>query len=108
MSDFKINDPVIRKWNNQLYYICYDIGGEYLNGKEPNTPFNKCKVCEVLPDLYGSVYEGRGWNWNRDCIALLDLKDRKGNLRFVSEDSVRKATFTEISEMKNRLLLSKP
>ena len=47
MSDFKINNPVIRKWNNQLYYICYDIGGEYLIGKEPNTPFNKCGICDV-------------------------------------------------------------
>lgn len=51
MSNFKINVPVIRKWNNQLYYICYDIGGEYLLGKEPNTPFNKCKVCELPQNL---------------------------------------------------------
>lgn len=51
MNSFKINDPVIRKWNNQLYYICYDIGGEYLIGKEPKTPFNKCKVCELPSNL---------------------------------------------------------
>lgn len=53
MSSFKINDPVIRKWNSQLYYICHDIdnGGEYLIGKEPNTPFNKCKVCELHSNL---------------------------------------------------------
>lgn len=50
-DSFKINDPVIRKWNSQLYYICYDIGGEYLIGKEPNTPFNKCKLCELPSNL---------------------------------------------------------
>lgn len=51
MNTFKINDPVIRKWNNQLYYICYDIDGEYLLGKQPNAPFNKCCICEVPENL---------------------------------------------------------
>lgn len=51
MSKFNIGDPVIRKWNNQLYYICYDIGGEYLIGKEMSTPFSKCKVCELPENL---------------------------------------------------------
>lgn len=53
MSNFKINDPVIRRWNNQLYYVIADIdnGGEYLLGKEPNTLFNKCKVCEMPCNL---------------------------------------------------------
>ena len=63
------------------------------------------KVCEALPELYGSVYEVIGWNWKRDCIVLLDLKDRKSSLRFVFEGTIRKATFTEIDEMKNRDLL---
>lgn len=62
------------------------------------------KVCELLPDLYGSVYEVRGWNWKRDCIVLLDLKDSKGDPRYVSEDSIRKATFTEILNIKRDLL----
>lgn len=63
-------------------------------------------VCELLPEYYGSVYEVRRWNWNRDCIVLVDLKDRKGDSRYVFEDSIRKAKFTEISEMNNRTLLS--
>lgn len=61
------------------------------------------KVCEALPDLYGSVYEVRGWNWNRDCIVLLDLKDRKGSLRFVSEDVIRRASWGEILNGKRDL-----
>lgn len=61
-------------------------------------------VCEALPDLYGSVYEVRGWNWNRDCIVLLDLKDRKSSLRFVSEDTIRKASWNEILNGERDLL----
>lgn len=61
-------------------------------------------VCEALPDLYGSVYEVKGWNWNRDCIVLFDVKDRKNNARYVSEDSIRKASWNEILNGKRGLL----
>ena len=62
------------------------------------------KVCEVLPDLYGSVYEVKGWNWKRDCIVLVDVKDRKNGIRYVSEDSIRKASWNEILNVKKDLL----
>lgn len=61
-------------------------------------------VCEALPDLYGSVYEVVGWNWKRDCIVLLDVKGSKVDLRFVSEDSIRKASWNEILNGKRGLL----
>jgi len=62
------------------------------------------KVCEELPDLYGGVYEVIGWNWKRDCIILFDVKDRKNNARYVSEDSIRKASWDEILNGKRDLL----
>lgn len=57
-------------------------------------------ICDYLPEHYGSVYEVKGWNWKRDCIVLLDVKDRKGDLRFVSEDVIRKASWNEIINSK--------
>lgn len=62
------------------------------------------KVCEELPDLYGSVYEVIGWNWNRDCIVLFDVKDRKSGSRYVSEDTIRKASWDEVLNGERDLL----
>ena len=27
-SNFKVGDAVIRRWNNQVYYICHDIDSD--------------------------------------------------------------------------------
>lgn len=49
----KVGDKVIRKWNNQIYYICHDVdnGSEFLIAKKPNTPVSKCKICELPCNL---------------------------------------------------------
>lgn len=75
-DSFKINDPVIRKWNNKLYYICHDIdnGGEYLIGKEPNTPFNKCKVCELPSNLSHATKTEVELGY-RSCSGQMELFD---------------------------------
>ena len=50
---FKVGDAVIRKWNNRVYYVIADIdhGSEFLLGESQDTPFSKCKVCEMPCNL---------------------------------------------------------
>lgn len=50
---YEVGDPVIRHWNNQLYYICHDVdnGSEFLIAEKPNTPVSKCRVCEMPCNL---------------------------------------------------------
>ena len=50
---FEVGDPVIRKWNNQLYWIISDIdnGSEFLIHKNKDAKFKDCKVCELHCNL---------------------------------------------------------
>jgi len=53
MTKFKVGDAVVRRYNNKVYYVVADIdnGSEFLLGKDKDTPFKKCKVCELPENL---------------------------------------------------------
>ena len=53
-SNFMIDEAVIRRWNNQLYYICHDIDNdkcEFMVDKVKGQKLSKCKVAECYMNL---------------------------------------------------------
>lgn len=53
-SNFKIGDPVIRRWNNRLYYIIADVDNdkwEFLIHESKDSKVKNCKVCEMYTNL---------------------------------------------------------
>ncbi len=48
---FEVGDAIIRKWNNQVYYLIVDIdndGQEFLISKDKNAKFKDCKVSDNI------------------------------------------------------------
>ena len=53
-SNFKIDDAVIRRWNNSLYYICHDVDSdkwEFLIDKSKGQKVSKCETCEYFGNM---------------------------------------------------------
>ncbi len=53
-SEFMVGDAVIRRWNNQLYYICHDIDSEkweFMIDRIKGQKFSKCKISEYFGNL---------------------------------------------------------
>ena len=53
-SSFKVDDAIIRRWNNNLYYICHDVDNdkwEFLIDKAKGQKVSKCKVCEYFGSM---------------------------------------------------------
>lgn len=53
-SSFKIDDAVIRRWNNRLYYICHDVDNdkwEFLISSVKGQMASKCEVCEYFGNM---------------------------------------------------------
>lgn len=50
---YNLGDAVVRRWNNQIYWVVADIdnGSEYLLADAPNKTFNDCKVCDLPSNL---------------------------------------------------------
>ena len=48
---FEVGDAIVRKWNNQVYYLIVDIdndGQEFLISKDKNAKFKDCKVSDNI------------------------------------------------------------
>ena len=46
---FEVGDAIVRKWNNQVYYLIVDIdndGQEFLIHRDKNAKFKDCKVSD--------------------------------------------------------------
>lgn len=54
---YEVGDPVIRKWNNQLYWIISNIdnSSEFLIHKNKDAKFKDCKVCELPCNLSHAI-----------------------------------------------------
>lgn len=53
-SNFKVNDAVIRRWNNRLYYICHDVDSdkwEFLISQVKSQRVSKCEFCEYFGNM---------------------------------------------------------
>lgn len=48
---FEQGDAVVRRWNNQVYYLIVDIdnnGQEFLIHKDKNAKFKDCKISDLV------------------------------------------------------------
>ena len=48
---FEVGGAIVRKWNNQVYYLIVDIdndGQEFLISKDKNAKFKDCKVSDNI------------------------------------------------------------
>ena len=48
---FEVGDAVVRRWNNQVYYLIFDIdsdGQEFLIHKDKNAKFKDCKISDLV------------------------------------------------------------
>ncbi|MBQ0111516.1 MAG: hypothetical protein KBT03_00130 [Bacteroidales bacterium] len=53
-SNFKVGDAVVRRWNNNVYYICHDTDSdkwEFLIDKEEGQKVSKCKISECYSNM---------------------------------------------------------
>lgn len=53
-SEFKVGDAIVRRWNNQVYYICHDIDSdkwEFMIDKIKGQKFSKCKISECFSNM---------------------------------------------------------
>ena len=53
-SSFKVDDAIIRRWNNRLYYICHDVDNdklEFLISSVKGKRVSKCDVCEYFGNM---------------------------------------------------------
>ena len=80
---FKVGDAVIRKWNNRVYYVIADIdhGSEFLLGESKDTPFSKCKVCEMPCNLTIATPEeiAAGHRIDKPELEVLEMIDVSPN-----------------------------
>lgn len=48
---FEVGDAIVRRWNNQVYYLIVDIdndGQEFLIHKDKNAKFKDCKISDIV------------------------------------------------------------
>lgn len=80
---FQVGDAVIRKWNNRVYYVIADIdhGSEFLLGESQDTPFSKCRVCEMPCNLTIATPEeiAAGHRIDTPQLEVLEMVDVSPN-----------------------------
>lgn len=53
-SSFKVDDAIIRRWNNRLYYIYHDVDNdkwEFLISPVKSQMVSKCETCEYFGNM---------------------------------------------------------